>query len=302
MIELRDLQNLLSIDAHRHFGRAAEAVGLSQSALTKSLQRLEKELGVRLFDRSSTRVEPTTVGQEVLDRANQIALGVTELQRSVDLLRGVKIGAINVGVGPAMAESHLSSALARLVDEHPLTRISVRVDHWQQLSAWLLSGEIDLFIADLSESTGDERIESIPLPAEEIAWYCRAGHPLAERDRVSRSDLVRFPIVSPRFPQWAINWFAAEESSEGPEERAPLPTLECENYAMLKRIVLSSDSISAALPTTIRYELEREQVVILPVDAPKLVTHAGVAYLRHRSPSPLVTKAIEVIMSLASRA
>lgn len=69
MFEIRDLQHLLSLDEHRHFGRAAAAVGLSQPALTKSLQRLERILDTRLFDRSRARVSPTAVGEEVIAQA-----------------------------------------------------------------------------------------------------------------------------------------------------------------------------------------------------------------------------------------
>jgi LysR family hydrogen peroxide-inducible transcriptional activator len=72
MFDLRDLQNLLSLEEHRHFGRAAAAVGLSQPALTKSIQRLEKQLGGSLFDRSRSRIAPTALGNDVITRAKSI--------------------------------------------------------------------------------------------------------------------------------------------------------------------------------------------------------------------------------------
>jgi DNA-binding transcriptional LysR family regulator len=76
--------------------------------------------------------------------------------------------------------------------------------------------------------------------------------------------------------------------------------VECENYAVLKRIVLSSDSISAALRGTIQREVEDESLVVLPLRAPELTTHAGVVWLRKRAVSPLAEKLIAIVRTLAA--
>jgi DNA-binding transcriptional LysR family regulator len=230
----------------------------------------------------------------VIDRAKQIVFGMAELKRSVDLLRGLQIGTLKVGVGPAMAESYVTEAVARVAEQHPRTQLRVRIDDWRQLSEWLLAGQIDLVVADIAEADGDERLECMPLPKEELVWFCRAGHPLAGRSRIARSDLLEFPLATPRMPRWAVDWFA-EAGSHG----HLLPSIQCENYSFLKRIVRSSSSISAAQPATIRAELEEKRVVVLPVDAPKLTTHAGIMRLRGRTSSPLALELIHMIQSMA---
>jgi DNA-binding transcriptional LysR family regulator len=199
-----------------------------------------------------------------------------------------------------MAESYVSTALSCVVDEHSQVKISVRVDHWQQLTEWLLSGELDFFVADMANAVGDDRLECISLPDEEFVWFCRAGHPLAEAKNLSRDELFRFPVVTPRLPPWAAEWFAAAEAAGDKGHVRSLPTLQCENYSLLKRIVLSSDSVCTALEATIRQELKQQELVSLPVIAPKLKTHAGIVRLHHRSDSPLAAAAIETILSLAA--
>src|SRR6056297_2090812 len=138
MFDLRDLHNLLSLEEHRHFGRAATAVGLSQPALTKSIQRLEKQMGGLLFDRSRSRIAPTALGDDVVARAKSIMEEVAELRRSVDLFLGLKIGTVTIGVRPAMSEPYVARAIAAVAESHRNTQVRVRVDHWQQLSDWLL--------------------------------------------------------------------------------------------------------------------------------------------------------------------
>lgn len=296
-MEIRDLQHLLSLDQHRHFGRAAQAVGLSQPALSKSLQRLEQELGVRLFDRSRAGVVPTAVGQQVIRQAHRLVSSAEDMKRIVDLMRGIKIGSISVGVGPAMSESFVTAAIARIADQHPRARMSVRVDHWKQLSEWLLDGELDLFIADITEATQDSRLTCIPLPTERFVWFCRRAHPLAGRRSVSRKDMVEYPLATPKMPDWARRWFAEASADESGEvSPGSVATIECENYSMLKQIVLSSDCISAALPSTIESELKAETVSVLRLKAPQLETTAGIVQLRDRTPSPLAQALISEVL------
>jgi DNA-binding transcriptional LysR family regulator len=300
MLDLRDLQNLLSLEEHRHFGRAAAAVGLSQPALTKSIQRLEKLLGGLLFDRSRSRIAPTALGNDAITRAKSILIEVAELRRSADLFLGLQMGTVTIGVGPAMSESFLARAIAAVAESHPHTQVSVRVDHWQQLSEWLLGNEIDFFVADIFEQADDERFECMPLPKQELVWFCRAGHPLADRSVLSPKDLLDFPLATPRMPFWAVRWFAAAKNEN--EQTAglprPMPNIQCESYSMLKRIVMAGNSVSAALSDTVEEEVTEGRLVILPVDGPTLTTQAGIVRLRERSLSPISKELVRIIQTI----
>lgn len=302
MFEIRELRHLLSLDEFRHFGRAAKAVGLSQPALTKSLKRMELVLGARLFERSRAGVSPTAVGQEVLVRARRLVNEAEELKRTVDAMNGGEVGTVVVGVGPAMSETYVAAAIAAVAQERPRAKIVVRVDHWEQLSAWLLAGELDFYVADVSKARIDARCHYTALPPQRFAWFCRAGHPLARRRKksVSRVELLDYPIATPRMPAWAVAWFAAALGDQGAAGLpSPFPAVECESYAMVKEIVLSSDCVSAALQPTLMRELQDRSLATLPVDAPELTTQAGVIRLADRKPSPLAAELIARVETLA---
>ena len=300
MFDLRDLQNLLSLEEHRHFGRAAAAVRLSQPALTKSIQRLEKQLGGSLFDRSRSRIAPTALGNDVIAHAKSILIEVAELRRSADLFLGLQIGTVTIGVGPAMSESYVARAIAAVAESHPHTQVCVRVDHWQQLSEWLLGNEIDFFVADIFDRADDKRFECIPLPKQELVWFCRAGHPLADRSILSQKDLLDYPLATPRMPIWAVRWFAAakNEHEQLSGLQRPMPNIQCESYSMLKRIVMAGNSVSAALSDTVNEEVTEGRLVILPVDGPTLTTQAGIVSLRERSLSPIANELVRIIQAI----
>ncbi|MGD9633829.1 MAG: LysR family transcriptional regulator [Pirellulales bacterium] len=303
MFEIRELRHLLSLDEFRHFGRAAKAVGLSQPALTKSLQRMELAFGAKLFERSSTRVAPTAIGVEVLARSRQLVADAEELKRTVDSLTGVENGSVAVGIGPAMAESYTAEAIAEVMRKRPQSRIAVRVDNWQQLSAWLLAGEIDFYVADIGEAKIDRRLEYFELPPQRFVWFARRAHPLSRRGKraVGRNELLSYPIATPKMPAWAVEWFAAALGDQGLAGLPrPFPAVECESYSLLKQLVLNSDCISAALERTLTQELADRSVSILNVDAPELTTRAGIIRMPQRSLSRTGEELVKAIERLAN--
>lgn len=294
------MRHLIAVAEHGNFHQAARSQHLSQPALTKSIQRIERELGVTLLDRSRRRVVPTPVGEVVIKRARAVLNGLAELRREVALAAGREIGEFSIGVGPAMSETFVTDAIARLAQKHPRVNIKVRIDHWAQLADWLGKGQIDLFVADTTTSRRDGNVRIIPIPPEKFVWFCRREHPLAAARRVTRRQLLQYPIVSPRMPEWARRWFA--EAVDPEQEFDPdrkYGTVECENYTMLKRMVLAADCISAALQSTIAGELADGTLAVLPVKAPKLTTQAGIVHRRDRTLSPLAEAFIEEVLGIA---
>lgn len=287
------MQYVVSLAEHRHFRRAAEAMGVSQPSLTKALQRIERELGAKLFDRSRARVTTTPLGEEVIRRGRRLLAEATELQRTVDVLRAGDSGKITVGVGPAMSDSFVTDAIAEVAHRHPRASMTVRVDHWQQLSRGLLAGELDFYVADLDGAVDDRQFACTRFPPQPFVWFCRASHPLARQKRVTQADLVRFPVVTPRLPPWAQQWFDQVAPDGDPPRR--FPTVECENYAMLKRCVLSGDAVSAALRNSLSKEVDEGRLVILPIHVPELATDAGIVRRRDRTLAPLAMELIACI-------
>ncbi len=299
-MELRSLQHLTALCEHKHFGRAAAALGISQPALSKSIQRLEKSLGAPLLDRDRKGVYPTAVGKQVVLRARAIVDGWAEVRREVDLMCGVEIGQLCVGVGPAMSESFVTTAIARTAEAHPKARSGARVDHWSRLSEAQRRGESDLYVADVSHVERSDEFRVTPLPPEEFVWFCRSGHPLLNARSVTRGALLDYPIVTPKMPVWARRWLAdAADRGETLDSDHNFAAVECESYAMLKRMVIASDCVSAALRSTIRSEVEQGSLVALTIKAPALTTHAGIVSLSGRTLSPLAEAFVEQLVRCA---
>ncbi|MDX2038845.1 MAG: LysR family transcriptional regulator [Isosphaeraceae bacterium] len=299
MIEIRQLRHVLALHEHSNFKRAAKSLGISQPALTKSLQRLESELGVTLFDRRSKAVVPTQFGQAVVDRARRVTAEYDAIPAEIDLLAGLHRGELLVGAGPVIADTLISEAVVRLIQRHPRLRIVVHVDDWRSLTDALHKGEISLFVAETSEAVTDPGLEVAPLPSESGFWVARAEHPLVGRTGLTMAELFEYPTISTKLPERILRWLDANKELLG-EQRTPVPTVECDDYPLIKRILRTSDCVSYCPRSNVVDELARGELKILEVDGPSFRTNSGIITLRERSLPPAARAFISELRSIVS--
>ena len=123
MSEVSQLQHLLAVVEHGGFRRAAEAVHLTQPALTKSIKNLEEAFGTLLLERRPRAVVPTPFGEIVIERARKILADLDQMKREVDLLKGFESGMLMVGCDPYVAKSVMAPALSNLVSTGLVRRV-----------------------------------------------------------------------------------------------------------------------------------------------------------------------------------
>lgn len=125
MDSLKSLYYALALDQHRNFTAAARDLGISQPALSRAIQKLEKDLGVPLFDRKKTEVTPTPFGETYLGRAANILGQLQEAERELHMMRGMKIGTLRVGFGPVYVASLAGPAVGRFVADYPQIKLRI---------------------------------------------------------------------------------------------------------------------------------------------------------------------------------
>jgi DNA-binding transcriptional LysR family regulator len=165
-MELRQLEYFVAVARHRHFGRAAQAVYVTQPALSQQVRRLEAELGLALLRRTSRGVELTPAGEDLLPRAEQILAGVAHARGAMDEHAGVVRGTVRVAAttGDAL---HLPEILAAFHREHPGVRLALRHASATEVLALLRRRAVDLAVLALgSEDTAGLHVE--PLAEEPL--------------------------------------------------------------------------------------------------------------------------------------
>lgn len=187
MIDLRHLRAAVAAMEHRGLRRAAEALRLQQSTLSRSILELENHLGVTLFERSNKGVKPTPAGLTFLGSAAQVLRNLTAI---IDAARKVgkgQSGRLSVGLCTSFASSPLRSILLEFLHHFPDMEMGIKEGSRRQLAEGLAIYEID--IAFLLGHTPVNDCSLLPLWTEQIIAALPEQHPLAERTMLSWPDL-----------------------------------------------------------------------------------------------------------------
>ena len=184
---LQDLRYLVALVDHGHFGRAAEACHVSQPTLSMQVKKVERQLGLLLFERNNKSVHATAAGTEVVRRARQI-LGDVEMLGSMGRQMSAPLaGAFGLGVIPTLGPYLLPWLVPALKRNHPELRLSVREDLTAHLLDRLASHRLDAALVALPVS--DERVKSLAL-FDEPFWFAEpAGQQPAVAKTMSEEDL-----------------------------------------------------------------------------------------------------------------
>jgi len=296
-IDLRQCRHVLALDQHRNFARAAGALGLTQPALTRSLQVLEKSIGTRLFDRNRTRVEPTQVGERLIERARLLVNQARDIEQDLQQMLGLEVGLLRIGAGPYPADLSVGTAVGRLVRRHPSLMVDLSVADWSELIRRVVSSELELAIADTGVAKQDDRLVAEPLSRHQLSFFCRAGHPLAGRAALTLEELRKYPLVGTALPP-QLSALAAKDMKG---MRANLPTgvtapeIRVATFALARRIAMQSDAVGGAVPSQIQDSVVRGELVTLPLDLPWFKTSYGIIRLANRTPSPAATAFMEIL-------
>ncbi len=186
-MNIQQLTYIIAIDRFRHFARAAEHCRVTQPTLSTMLNRLEEELGVKIFDRSRSPVMPTETGKRIIVQARRILEEVDHLHRLAGEMSDQVEGELRLGVIPTVAPFLLPLFLQDLLDAYPKLRITINELTTGEIVVQLKSNMIDAGI--LATPLGQDAIREIPLYNEPFVVYRSKKLPPI-RTRKNQKDLL----------------------------------------------------------------------------------------------------------------
>jgi LysR family hydrogen peroxide-inducible transcriptional activator len=187
-MEMQQLRYVVAVARAGNFSRAAELCHVSQPSLSQQIQKLEEELGERLFDRMKREAKLTSHGEAFLRRAVHILEEADAAKREAAEAKDLLRGKVTVGVLPTIAPYLLPAAMAEFIEKYPGVEIVVQEDTTARLLKHMLAYEIDFALASLPIQ--DERLEVRELFAEELLVALPPGHPLTRKRTVAVAELA----------------------------------------------------------------------------------------------------------------
>jgi LysR family transcriptional regulator, hydrogen peroxide-inducible genes activator len=185
---LRQLECALAVAEQLSFRRAAEAVFISQPALSLQIQQLETQLGERLFERDRRRVLLTPAGEALLPHFRAALMAVDGLVEAARTLHDPLAGTLRLGVIPTVAPYVLPGLMAPLRKRFPKLRLLLREETTANLVAHVQEGKLDLALLALEAELGT--LETHTLYADPFVLAAPAAHPLATKKSLRTQDLA----------------------------------------------------------------------------------------------------------------
>ncbi len=185
---IQQLEYILAVDKCRHFGHAAEACFVTQPTLSAQVSKLEKELGVILFDRSKMPVIPTEIGERIIAQAKKVVSESKGIYELVSQMKGDVSGLIKMGVIPTIAPYLLPLFIQTFIQKYPRVQLQVQEMVTEDILKKLKNDELDigLVVTPLEESGIVEK----PIFYEKFFVYLSKYHPLLKQDQVEAGAIL----------------------------------------------------------------------------------------------------------------
>ncbi|KVR12658.1 LysR family transcriptional regulator [Burkholderia ubonensis] len=297
----RQILHFLALLDHGSLAAAAEAVHLSQPALSRSIRSMEELLGVPLFDRTERRLRPTVYARAYEPHARRMIFDEKEGARLLTLMRSGESGSLTFGMGSSLAPILIEPIVLGLMNGSPGVKLRSVIETSERLVAALLAERLDFFVGDIRVACEYADLHVLPLYPCTFGWFARCGHVLASKRKVNFDDMHPFPLIAAAYfePSLALRL--------GDLYGLSAPVIDCfsiisDDIGTVHSLLQKSDSIVASTELAIASQLESGDVVSLAVDPPLVMDMTlGIVHHAERTLVPAAQRAFEIIQDCFSR-
>ena len=181
------LEYIVAVDTYRHFASAAEHCFVTQPTLSMQIQKMELELGVKIFDRSKQPVVPTEIGQQLVEQAKRILSEKSMIDELVQIKKGILTGELKIGIIPTLAPYLLPLFIQQFTARHPDVRLIVSELTTEKIISRLKESRIDVGI--LVTPLNEPGIKEHVLFYEELVAYVSKNNPVYNKTYVLPQDI-----------------------------------------------------------------------------------------------------------------
>lgn len=295
MLELRYLKHVIALSQFKNFRKAAEAVNISQPALTKSIQKVETILGVKLFERNSDQIKITKYGNFVLNNAHSIVNNVDKISGGIANLKTGAEGMFRIGM-----HSYYFSFLAEAVQEMLKTQSNLSFDfimlgHREAVSA-VLEKNIDFYVGMISNDYALQHTELRfkPFPISEMVYVVNAKHPLSHKKRVLDKDVLQYDWVALDNRSTIVykRWLMEALSLKSYDEIEKRIKVFVPNYTIIKNLLIQFNYIAIIPKVLVEEEIRSNLLAVIKPEwkIPHIRVHGYMMHLETYSVPPYMDK------------
>lgn len=298
-MKLSQLRNLVAVAEAGSVRQAARNLNVSQSAVTKSIQQLEDNLGVELLHRVSHGVTPTAAGQALVSRAKIIGAELRQARNDIESVQGGASGEIRVSASPTVALGLLPAAVTEFKKSRPKVHFQIEEGLFPEVLPGVRKGEIDFAICLVPERPREEELNFELLVRDRLIPAVRPQHPLTQRTDLTLKDLRDEEWVSYRRRQSSRDIFEmtfVQNDLEPPEN-----VTKCTSFAFILALVENSNCITLVPKKMFSAKVRGGAITPLLMETPMPSWNVMVISRARHVLSPLCRDFLSELRAIAAR-
>lgn len=274
-INVRQLNQLLTVARLGNFTRAAEALHITQPALSRSIAAFEQHFGFRIFDRGRGGASLTPLGAQALEEARALIEHTQAFKQNLHLYGDGDAGSLAFGLGPLLASMVLPELSNHFLSTKPKLKMQAVVNTSELILTGLLGNKLEMVFCtdEMIDLRTRDQLTLRNIGKLRIDLIVRSTHPLADKAKVALSDIADFPILAPAEIEYI-------DLSAG--------SFICDNYHILRETTLNTDGVWLSSPQFAADKIKSGELSILQIQEGFEAYDTTICEVRriNRTPSP----------------
>ena len=283
--------SLLAVAQTKNFTKAANALSLTQPAVSHHISQLEKELGVKIFIRGKGALILTPEGEIILKYAKRMHAMYDKLKASLADM-GKYLTKLRIGITHTAESNVVAEVLAKFSNENPGVIITVITDTIKNLYAMLENYEFDLAIVDGKHTASD--LNSLMLDTDYLLCVASIENPLSKKAMVTLHDLQKEKMILRLPKSGTVNLFASHLASINKAIDNFNVILEVDNIATIKDLIRKNLGVSILPISTCMDELRKGKISVLPIENLSMVRETNIVYQKDFSHTEILQDILEL--------
>jgi len=297
-LKLRELRILLAVTRTGSMGKAAQALAISQPAVSRAISDMESALGVSLLDRTAQGVEPTPYGRALINRSlavfDELGQGLKEIQSIAD----PTVGEVRICGSSATVVGIIAAVIDRMARQHPRVSFHVVTSEPAAHFRMLRERSVDIIVAGIYTPVTEVDIDWEVLHDDEMVVVAATGNPWTRRRKLELGELANEPWAL--LPTDTRIGSAVAEAFRAYGLQTPRTTVTTPSGHLRDTLLATGRFLTVLMRSVLQFPVRHSSLKVLPIALPATRRPTGLLTLRNRTLSPVARLFIESAREVAA--
>lgn len=198
MLKPNHLKQIIVLAEVGSINQAANVLHMTQPSLTNSIKKIEHQLGIPLFERTTKGVKPTLYTEHIIKKGKKILSDFDVLHKEIQLLASGQNGELHIGCGPVIIHTVIQEIITKFNVLYPNVEVNIHVDYPQKIVEKVKNGYFDIGFLNTEYIDIENNFKTLALHKENICFIANSSHPILLEEHICLSSILKYPLALPK--------------------------------------------------------------------------------------------------------